>query len=74
MLSTSSAIIEEIKVIQKAGLALFAYFDFDFKDSSKRDIRGLLVYFGSDFRPIGPIVDHSFSVVYRPSRRLRSAK
>jgi len=42
MLSTSSAIIEEIKVVQKAGLASFAYFYFDFKDSSKRDIRGLL--------------------------------
>lgn len=28
--------------MQKAGLASFAYFYFDFKDSSRRDIRGLL--------------------------------
>ena len=28
--------------MNKAGLALFAYFYFDFKDSSKRDIRGLI--------------------------------
>ncbi|SRR6266403_4262620 len=42
MLSTSSAIIENIKVMQKARSASFAYFYFDFKDSSKRDIRGLL--------------------------------
>jgi NACHT domain len=35
-------IIEDVKVMCDAGLATFAYFDFDFKDSSKRDIRNLL--------------------------------
>jgi hypothetical protein len=38
----SSAIIEDIKVVHKAKLATFAYFYFDFKDSSERDIRSLL--------------------------------
>ncbi len=38
----SSAIIEEIKHIRKSGLALVAYYYFDFKDAAKRDVRGLL--------------------------------
>ena len=38
----SSAIIEDIKNTREAPLALTAYYYFDFKDTSKRDISGLL--------------------------------
>jgi len=38
----SSAIIEDIKNLQKATSALLAYYYFDFKDIAKRDLRGLL--------------------------------
>jgi len=40
--STSSAIIEDIKSVRQAGSALIAYYYFDFKDASKRDVRGML--------------------------------
>jgi hypothetical protein len=40
--SVSSAIIENIQNKRKTRSALVAYFYFDYKDSSKRDIRGLL--------------------------------
>ena len=40
--SKSSAIIEDIQNKQKTRSALVAYYYFDYKDSSKRDIRGLL--------------------------------
>jgi hypothetical protein len=40
--SISSAIIEDIQSKRKAGSALVAYYYFDYKDSLKRDIRGLL--------------------------------
>jgi hypothetical protein len=40
--STSSTIIENIKDMCKAGSASMCYFYFDFKDTSKRDMRGLL--------------------------------
>jgi hypothetical protein len=39
---SSSAIIEEIKHIQKSRSVLVAYYYFDFKDAAKRDVRGLL--------------------------------
>lgn len=42
ILLISSAIIEDIKRIQESGSALIAYYYFDFKDVSKRDVRGLL--------------------------------
>ena len=42
MLSLSSAIIEEIKHIQKPGSALVAYYYFDFNDAAKRNVQGLL--------------------------------
>jgi hypothetical protein len=42
ILSTSSAIIEDIMCMQNAGPAMMAYYYFDFKDLAKRDIRGLL--------------------------------
>ena len=38
----SSAIIEDIKKMREARPALIAYHYFDFKDASKRDVRGLL--------------------------------
>ena len=40
--STSSTIIEDIDNLREAGPALLAYYYFDFKDSTKRDVRGLL--------------------------------
>ena len=40
--STSSAVIEDIDNLHEAGPALLAYYYFDFKDSTKRDVRGLL--------------------------------
>ena len=41
---TSSAIIEDIKKMRKDGLALVAYYYFDFHDANKCDIRGLLAF------------------------------
>jgi hypothetical protein len=38
----SSAIVEDIKNMQEARPALIAFYYFDFKDASKRDVRGLL--------------------------------
>jgi hypothetical protein len=38
----SSAIIEDVKNLREARPALIAYHYFDFKDASKRDLRGLL--------------------------------
>ena len=42
MTLTSSAIIEDIKKTRKDGLALVAYYYFDFRDSDKQNFRGLL--------------------------------
>ena len=42
ILSISSAIIEDIKNMRDAGSALIGFYYFDYKDSSKRDIRGML--------------------------------
>ena len=42
MFRRSSAIIEDIKNMQEARPAMIAYHYFDFKDASKRDVRGLL--------------------------------
>jgi hypothetical protein len=40
--SDSSTLIQEAKAMCDAGLALVAYFYFDFRDNAKQDIRGLL--------------------------------
>jgi len=40
--SASSTIIEEIKAMQKSGLALLAMFYYDFREDQKKDRRGLL--------------------------------
>ena len=42
MLSISSAVIEDIKNMREATPALIAYYYFDYKDASKRDLRSLL--------------------------------
>jgi hypothetical protein len=42
MLLTSSAIIEDIRAMQKSGLASLAFFYCDFRDDKKKDQRGLL--------------------------------
>ena len=42
MHSTSSAIIQKVDSMRKAGLASMAYFYFDFKDTEKQHLRGLL--------------------------------
>jgi hypothetical protein len=52
ILPTSSAIIEDIRNNREPGSALVAYYYFDYKDTSKRDIRGvmasLIFQLGSD--------------------------
>ena len=40
-MSGSSTIIEEIKTMQKSGLASFAMFYYDFREDQKKDMRGL---------------------------------
>jgi hypothetical protein len=40
--SSSSSIIEEAKDLRDAGLGLVAYYYFDFRDTAKQDVRGLL--------------------------------
>jgi hypothetical protein len=42
MFLASSAIIEDIRTLQKSGLASLAFFYFDFRDDQKKDQRGLL--------------------------------
>ena len=42
MLLPSSAIIEDIRTLQRSGLALLAFFYCDFRDGQKKDLRGLL--------------------------------
>ena len=59
---SSSAIIEDIKTMYKAGLASFAYFYFDFKDSSKRDIRNLL---SSTLAQLCDQSNHSWTILSR---------
>ena len=42
MTFTSSTIVEEIKAMQKSGLASLAVYCYDFSEDQKRDLRGLL--------------------------------
>jgi len=42
IVSRSSTIIEDIKTIRKSSSALVVYYYFDFRDRTKRDVRGLL--------------------------------
>src|SRR6266436_3278632 len=41
MLLASSAVIEDIRTLQKSGLASLAFFYCDFRDDQKKDVRGL---------------------------------
>ena len=41
-MSASSVVIEEIKTIQKSGLASLAMYYYDFREDQKKDLRGLL--------------------------------
>src|SRR6267154_3581958 len=43
MLLASSAIIEDIRTLQRSGLASLAFFYCDFRDDKKKDLRGLLL-------------------------------
>ena len=42
VLLASSAIIEDIRALQKSGLASLAFFYFDFREDQKKDLRGLV--------------------------------
>jgi hypothetical protein len=42
ILLASSAIIEDLRTLQKSGLASLAFFYCDFRDDKKKDLRGLL--------------------------------
>jgi hypothetical protein len=42
ILFDSSAVIEDIRILQKSGLASLAFFYCDFRDDQKKDLRGLL--------------------------------
>ena len=61
----SSAIIEDIKNMREAGSALVAWYYFDFKDTSKRDVRGLLkslvFQLGDDSDRCWDVLDHLFT-------------
>ena len=58
----SSAIIEDIKNMQEARQALIAFYYFDFKDVSKRDVRGLLA---SLLFQLGDDSDLCWDVLYK---------
>jgi hypothetical protein len=42
MLFASSAVIEDIRTLQRSGMASLAFFYCDFRDDQKKDLRGLL--------------------------------
>jgi len=42
ILLASSAIVEDVRTLQKSGLASLAFFYCDFRDDQKKDLRGLL--------------------------------
>jgi hypothetical protein len=62
ILSISSAIIEDIENTREAASALIAYYYFDFKDGSKRDLRGLLA---SLLFQLGYSSDRNWDVLHR---------
>jgi hypothetical protein len=67
--SISSAIIEDIHDKIEARSALVAYYYFDYKDSSKRDLRGLLA---SLVFQLGGDSDHCWSVLYQLYTKCRN--
>jgi hypothetical protein len=62
MFLISSAIIEDVKSMREARSALIAYNYFDFKDDSKRNIRGLLA---SLLFQLGRSSDHCWDVLHQ---------
>jgi hypothetical protein len=66
--STSSAIIEDVKKMRETSPALIAYYYFDFKDASKRDLRGVLT---SILFQLGNDDDHCQDILYRLFRSCR---
>jgi hypothetical protein len=58
----SSAVIEEIKKVRESMSALIGYYYFDYKDTSKRDIRGML---GSLLFQLGCSSETCWNVLYR---------
>ena len=61
-MSISSAIIEDIKNMRETRPALVAYYYFDLKDASKRDVRGLLASLLFQF---GYLSDRCWDILYR---------
>ena len=63
-LSISSSIIQEVKELQDAGLALMAYFYCDFRDSRKQDVRylvaSLLAQLSAKFHPTHNILSELY--------------
>ncbi|KAI0280250.1 hypothetical protein BC826DRAFT_1112292 [Russula brevipes] len=62
ILSSSSAVIEDIKNTRETAQRLIAYYYFDYKDASKRDVRGLLA---SLLFQLGDSSDRCWDLLYR---------
>ena len=60
----SSAIIEDVKGVCKAGLASMGFFYFDFKDQSKQDVRGVLSSLLTQFAAQSDAYCESLSVLH----------
>jgi hypothetical protein len=63
-ISNSSTVIQEAKERCNAGLALIAYFYFDFRDITKQDIRGLLTSLLAQFSAKSDRCYHILSELY----------
>jgi NACHT domain len=57
----SSTVIQEAKERRDAGLALMGYFYFDFKDTAKQDVRGLLASLLAQFSAKS---DHCYHILF----------
>jgi hypothetical protein len=62
ILSSSSAVIEDIKNTRETTERLIAYYYFDYKDASKRNVRGLLA---SLLFQLGDSSDRCWDILYR---------
>jgi hypothetical protein len=73
MLLASSAIIEDIRALQKSGLASLAFFYCDFRDDQKKDRRGLLssllVQFGEQSDAYSAILSEFYEAHRRGSQQ-----
>jgi len=68
LLSTSSAIIEDVKNMREASSTLIAYYYFDFKDGSKRGLHGLLA---SVLFQLGDDDEHCRDILYQLCKTCR---